>query len=205
MQYVYRKEGRWMSYLNQGGQRQPTPPQLRIWQGFWRRVWALYTIQIWVRLSVCLTDCLAASVSFLLILPPSQRILFSATQMFGVVCCAALSCVYNKEVLVWRRREGSEVGEWVLLRRGGGHCAVGVNTGWCQLSLGPPTSQYSIPFFLFSSPHIPFYFPEGQMHLHVSWRSYSEASRGGRDPLRGDDVHLVLQLKLLTYSPKRLL
>lgn len=64
-----------------------------------------------VCLTVCLTDCLAASVSLLLSLPPSQRILFSATQMFRAVGCAALSCVYNKEVLVWRRREGSKVGE----------------------------------------------------------------------------------------------
>lgn len=64
-----------------------------------------------VCLSVCLTGRLAASVSFLLIPPPSQRILFSTAQMFEAVCCAALSCVYNKEVLVWRRREGSEVGE----------------------------------------------------------------------------------------------
>lgn len=73
-------------------------------------VGALYPIQIWVLPSVCLTDCLAMSVFLLLTLPPSQRILFSTTQMFGAVCCTALSCVYNKEVLVWRRREGSEVG-----------------------------------------------------------------------------------------------
>lgn len=49
--------------------------------------------------------------------------------MFGAVCCSALSCVYDKEVLVWRRREGSEVRELVLLRRAGVQCAVAVNTG----------------------------------------------------------------------------
>lgn len=38
------------------------------------------------------------------------------------------------------------------------------------------------------------------MHLHVSWKSYSRASRGGRDPLRGDDVHLMSELKLLTQA-----
>lgn len=43
-------------------------------------------------------------------LPPSQRNLFSTSQMFRAVCCAVLSCVYNKEVLVWRRSEGKEVG-----------------------------------------------------------------------------------------------
>lgn len=74
------------------------------------------------RLSGCLCLILAHSASI-----PED--LFSHTQMFGAVCCAALSCVYNKEVLVWRRREGSEVGELVLLRRGGGHCAVGVKAG----------------------------------------------------------------------------
>ncbi|KAF3847518.1 hypothetical protein F7725_020546 [Dissostichus mawsoni] len=31
-----------------------------------------------------------------------------AWNMFVAVCCASLSCVYNKEVLVWRRIEGSE-------------------------------------------------------------------------------------------------
>lgn len=72
-----------------------------------------------VCLSVCLTDCLAASVSLLLSMLLSQRILFSATQMFEAVCCAALSCVYNKEVLVWRRRENSEVGG------GGTECCSG--------------------------------------------------------------------------------
>lgn len=61
--------------------------------------------------------------------PPSQRILFYTRQMFGAVCRTTLSCVYNKEVLAWRRREGSEVRELVLLWRGGVHCAVGVNTG----------------------------------------------------------------------------
>lgn len=109
--------------------------------------------------SVCLTDRLAASASLLL---PSQRILFSTAQMFRAVCCTALSCVYNKEVLVWRRREGSEVGEYAPLRRGGGHCAVGVNTEGCQLSPGPPTSQYSISSFpLFLPAHLSFLFSRG--------------------------------------------
>lgn len=147
--------------------------------------------------------CLSVWQTVWLTLPTSQRILFFTTQMFGAVCCAALSCVYNKEVLVCRRRDGNKVGEWVLLRRGGGHCTVGINTGWCQLSLWPPTSQYSIPFFPFFLPTHPF--PEGQIHLHVSWKSYCEASRGGRDPLRGDDVNFMSQLKLLTYSTKHFL
>lgn len=114
VQYTHRKEGRWIPYLNQGGQRQPIPPQLRIWQGFWRKSRGFVPHPA-LGPSVCLTDCLAASASLLLTLPPSQRILFSTTQMFRTVCCATLSCVYNKEVLVWRSREGREVGEWVPL------------------------------------------------------------------------------------------
>ena len=141
MQYEYRKgedgclirTGGWG-----GGQRQPSPPQLRIWQGLWRKSLGFVPhpdLGPSVRLSAWQTVW-PPLISFMLVLPPSQRILFSTAQMFEAVRCAALSCVYNKEVLVWRRREGSEVGEWMLLRRGGGHRAVGVNTGWCQLSLG---------------------------------------------------------------------
>lgn len=96
--------------------------------------------------SVCRSHRLSGCLCLLLLTPPqSQRILFSTTQMFSVVCCAALSCVYNKEVLVWRWRKAVRWGS--ECRWGGGvHCTVGVNTEWCQLSLGPPTSQYSIVF-----------------------------------------------------------
>lgn len=67
---------------------------------------------------VCLEVCLAASVSFRLrprgisfwgfSFPPT-------TQMFEAICRAALSCVYNKEVLVWKGRRG---------QRGGGAIAA---------------------------------------------------------------------------------
>lgn len=180
MQYVNRKEGCCMQYLNQEGWGKWFQHSSGSDNASGRRSGALNCFQIYLSVSpsVCRSvgrsDRLAASVSFLLVLPPSQRILFSTPQMFAAICCAALSCVYNKEVLVWRRREGSEVEEWVLLRRGGGHCAVGVNTGWCQLSLWPLTSQCSM-LFLASPPDFPFYFPEGQMHLHVGWKSL----RGG--------------------------
>lgn len=74
------------------------------------------------RLSGSLSGCLR------LIPPPSQRNSFfggfspplslplsPTTQMFEAICRAALSCVYNKEVLVWKGRRG---------QRGGGATAA---------------------------------------------------------------------------------
>lgn len=160
MQCAYRKQQFWMSYLKLGGLTEATTsPDLT----------GLLVKELGLCApsrsgSVCLTERLAASASLSL---PSQRILFSTAQMFRAVCCTALSCVYNKEVLVWRRREGSEVGEYAPLRRGGGHCAVGVNTEGCQLSPGPPTSQYSISSF---PPRASFFFifQRDGLRVHVS-------------------------------------
>lgn len=94
--------------LKQRWQGQPVPPRLRIWLHCWQKSWG-FVPHPDQGPSVCLTDCLAASVSLLLASP--DRILFSSTQMFRAVCCVALSCVYNKEVLVWWERAGSAVGE----------------------------------------------------------------------------------------------
>ncbi len=87
IQYVYRKEGRWMSYRRPEATDSTTAPDL--------------TGLLAEELGLCTPSrsgsvCLSASVSVLLILPLSQRILFSTTQMFGAVCCAALSCVYKR-------------------------------------------------------------------------------------------------------------
>lgn len=116
---------------------------------------ALYSFQIWILLSVCLSGRLSGRLH--LIPLPSQRNLFSTTQMFRAMCCAALSCVYNKEVSVWRRGEGSEVEERVLLRRGGGRCAVDVNTERCQLSPWPPTSRCNMAVFILFPAALPFF------------------------------------------------
>lgn len=116
---------------------------------------ALYSIQIWILLSVCLSG--RPSGCLRLIPLPSQRNLFSTTQMFRAICCATLSCVYNKEVSVWRRGEGSEVEERVLLRRGGGHCAVDVNTERCQLPPWPPKSRCSMAVFILLPAALPFF------------------------------------------------
>lgn len=117
--------------------------------------------------SVCRSHRLSGCLCLLLLTPPqSQRILFSTTQMFSVVCCAALSCVYNKEVLVWRWRKAVRWGS--ECRWGGGslHC-------WCKhwmMPALPRASNKSIlhRFSLFSSEHIILYFPEGQMPVNIS-------------------------------------
>lgn len=124
----------------------------RIYNTSVRRFGALYTIQVYIHLAGWLAGCLIVCLNLYLFIYffahafIPKDFVFNYTQMFRPIYTTALSCVYNKEVLVWRS-EGSEVEEWVLLKRGWGHSAVGVNTGWCQFSLWPQTTQCNMLVF----------------------------------------------------------
>lgn len=107
------------------------------------RVGALYPIQISVCLSISQTVWLPLSPSCSLLLNPRGF-------CFPLRRCSALSAVLHSAVFITKRCwfGGGERpwGGGVSADEGGVHCTVGVNTEWCQLSLGPPTSQYSIVF-----------------------------------------------------------
>lgn len=63
------------------------------------------------------------------------------TQMFEAICRAALSCVYNKEVLVWTGRSSARWRSDRCRRRAGGHHAVDVGAERCQLCLRPASES----------------------------------------------------------------
>lgn len=102
---------------------------------------------------VCLEVCLAAAVS--LRLRPrgiSFVVFFSSpplTQMFEAICCAALSCVYNKEVLVWTGRSSARWRSDRCPRRAGGHRAVEVSVERCQVCHWPARESMQGNVFAF--------------------------------------------------------
>lgn len=101
--------------------------------------------------------------------PPSPHTL---TQMLEAICRAALSCVYNKEVLVWTGRRRSDGCRW----RAGGHRAVDAGAERCQICLWPASesmqanvSAFSI-ILLFSTSH---HLKKKKLEIHQTFLSHA--------------------------------